>query len=40
VRLAATEMIEAEASDREVAKRFRVWRTSVNRWRPPQAALV
>jgi putative transposase len=33
VRLAAAEMIEAEASDREVAKRFRVLRMSVNRWR-------
>ena len=33
VRLAAAEMIEAGASDREVAKRFRVSRMSVNRWR-------
>ena len=33
VRLAAAEMIEAGASDREVAKRFRVSRMSANRWR-------
>ncbi len=33
VRLAAVEMIEAGASDREVAKRFRVSRMSANRWR-------
>ena len=33
VRLAAAEMIDAGASDREVAKRFRVSRMSVNRWR-------
>ena len=33
VRLAAAEMIEAGASDREVARRFRVSRMSVNRWR-------
>ena len=33
VRLAAAEMIEAGASDREVAKQFRVSRMSVNRWR-------
>ena len=33
VRLAAAEMIEAGAGDREVAKRFRVSRMSVNRWR-------
>src|SRR3989441_12813000 len=33
VRLAAAEMIEAGASDREIAKRFRVSRMSVNRWR-------
>ena len=32
-RLAAAEMIEAGASDREVAKRFRVSRMSANRWR-------
>jgi hypothetical protein len=31
VRLAAAEMIEAGASDREVAKRFRVSRMSANR---------
>ena len=33
VRLAAAELIEAGASDREVAKRIRVSRMSVNRWR-------
>src|SRR5262245_12382626 len=33
VRLEAAELIEAGASDREVAKRFRVSRMSVNRWR-------
>ena len=33
VRLAAAEMIEAGASDREIAKRFRVSRMRVNRWR-------
>ena len=33
VRLAAAELIEAGASDREVARRFRVSRMSVNRWR-------
>src|SRR4029077_15201244 len=38
VRLAAAELIEAGASDREVAKRFRVSRMSVNRWRRTLAA--
>src|SRR6266436_7669264 len=38
VRLAAAEMIEAGASDREVAKRFRVTRMSANRWRRALAA--
>ena len=38
VRLAAAEMIEAGASDREVAKRFRVARMSANRWRRALAA--
>ena len=38
VRLAAAEMIEGGASDREVAKRFRVSRMSVNRWRRALAA--
>jgi len=38
VRLAAAELIEAGASDREVAKRFRVSRMSVNRWRRSLAA--
>jgi transposase len=38
VRLAAAELIEAGASDREVAKRFRVSRMSVNRWRRALAA--
>jgi transposase len=33
VRLAAAEVIEAGASDREIAKHFRVSRMSVNRWR-------
>lgn len=33
MRLAAAEMIEAGASDGEVAKRFRVSRMSANRWR-------
>jgi hypothetical protein len=32
VRLAATDAIEAGASDREVARRFRVTRMSVSRW--------
>ena len=38
VRLAAAEMIEAGASDGEVARRFRVSRMSVNRWRRALAA--
>ncbi|MGW4476580.1 IS630 family transposase [Nonomuraea sp. NPDC004354] len=33
VRLAAADLIEAGASDREVARRFRVTRRSANRWR-------
>jgi transposase len=33
VRLAAAEMIQAGASDREIARHFRVSRMSVNRWR-------
>src|SRR5690348_3958586 len=33
VRLAAADLIEAGASDREIAKRFRVSRMSANRWR-------
>ncbi|WP_405476530.1 winged helix-turn-helix domain-containing protein [Streptomyces sp. NBC_00009] len=33
VRLAATGLIEAGATDREVARRFRVTRMSANRWR-------
>jgi hypothetical protein len=32
VRLAAAELIEGGASDREVAKQFRVSRMSANRW--------
>src|ERR1700751_4767746 len=32
VRLAAADMIEAGASDREVARRFRVSRMGANRW--------
>jgi transposase len=38
VRLAAADLIEAGASDREVAKRLRVSRMSVNRWRRSLAA--
>jgi transposase len=38
VRLAAAEMIEAGASDREVAKRFRGSQMSANRWRRNLAA--
>src|SRR5262245_48361269 len=38
VRLAAADLIEAGASDREVAKRFRVSRMSANRWRRALAA--
>jgi transposase len=38
VRLEAAEMIEAGASDREIARRFRVSRMSVNRWRRALAA--
>ena len=38
VRLAAADQIEAGASDREVAKRFRVTRMSANRWRWALAA--
>ena len=38
VRLAAAESIEAGASDREVARQFRVSRMSANRWRRALAA--
>ena len=38
VRFAAAELIEAGASDREVARRFRVTRMSANRWRRALAA--
>ena len=38
VRLAAADQIESGASDREVAKQFRVSRMSVNRWRRALAA--
>jgi len=38
LRLAAVELIEAGASDREVARRFRVTRMSANRWRRALAA--
>jgi transposase len=38
VRLEAAEMIEAGASDREIARHFRVSRMSVNRWRRALAA--
>ena len=38
VRLAAAELIEAGASDREIARYFRVSRMSANRWRWPPGA--
>ncbi|HJP65823.1 MAG TPA: winged helix-turn-helix domain-containing protein, partial [Actinomycetota bacterium] len=38
VRLAAADLIEAGASDREVARQFRVSRMSANRWRRDLAA--
>jgi putative transposase len=38
VRLAAAELIEAGASDREVGRYFRVSRMSANRWRRALAA--
>jgi len=38
VRLAAAELMEAGASDREVARHFRVSRMSANRWRRALAA--
>jgi putative transposase len=38
LRMAAAELIEAGASDREVAKRFRVSRMPANRWRRALAA--
>jgi transposase len=38
VRLAAADLIEAGASDREVARQFRVSRMSANRWRRALAA--
>ncbi|HEV8276406.1 MAG TPA: helix-turn-helix domain-containing protein [Streptosporangiaceae bacterium] len=38
LRLAAAGLIEAGASDREVARRFRVSRMSANRWRRALAA--
>jgi transposase len=38
VRFVAAELIETGASDREVAKRFRVTRMSANRWRRALAA--
>jgi transposase len=38
VRLSAADLIEAGASDREVARRFRVSRMSANRWRRALAA--
>jgi putative transposase len=38
VRLAAADMIEAGAGDREIATRFRVSRMSANRWRRELAA--
>jgi transposase len=38
VRLTAADLIAAGASDREVARRFRVTRMSANRWRRALAA--
>jgi transposase len=38
LRLAVADQIEAEASEREVARRFRVTRMSANRWRRALAA--
>ena len=38
VRFAAADLMEARASDREVARRFRVSRMSANRWRRALAA--
>ena len=38
VRLAAAELIEQGASNKEIARRFRVSRMSVNRWRRALAA--
>ncbi|WRZ25448.1 helix-turn-helix domain-containing protein [Streptomyces sp. NBC_00243] len=38
VRLAAADLIEVGISDREVARRFRMTRMSVNRWRRALAA--
>ena len=38
VRLTAAELIEAGASDRELARHFRVSRMSANRWRRTLAA--
>jgi hypothetical protein len=38
VRLEAAELIEAGATDQEVARRFRVSRMSANRWRRALAA--
>jgi transposase len=38
VRLEAADLVEAGASDREVARRFRVSRMSANRWRRALAA--
>jgi hypothetical protein len=38
LRLEAAELIEAGASDRSIAKRFRVSRMSANRWRRALAA--
>jgi hypothetical protein len=40
VRLAAVDLIEAEGSDGEVARRFRVPRMSANRWRRALEALL
>ncbi|MFE2067546.1 helix-turn-helix domain-containing protein [Streptomyces sp. NPDC059467] len=39
VRLAAADLIKAGASDRDVARRFRVTRMSANRWRRALASV-
>ena len=39
MRLAAADLIEAGASDRELARRFRVSRMTANRWRRALAVL-
>ena len=39
MRLAAADLVEADVSDRELARRFRVSRMSANRWRRALAML-